>query len=191
MANEWARKVGQMLRHVRPGMAGLVITKLALPTRGMTLTSPAFEDGGTMPDRFTQDGERLFPPLLWENVPPETKSLALIVEDADAPFPRPLVHAVLHSIPPSLSGIPEGGVAIRQVRKSPLGFKTGRNSVSRAGWMAPSPIQGHGPHRYAFQLLAVDTMPTFPSPPGRGTLLRALRQNLIAATRLIGVYQRP
>jgi hypothetical protein len=183
--------VGQILRNVRPGLAALATSRLALPTQGMALSSPAFEDGGTLPDRYTQDGESLFPPLYWDHVPPEAKSLMLLVEDADAPFPRPLVHALLHSIPPGLSGIPEGGVAIRQLRQSPLGFKAGRNSVARAGWMAPSPIPGHGPHRYAFQLLAVDTMPSFASPPGRGALLRALRPNLIAAARLIGVYQRP
>ena len=189
MANEWARKVGQMLRHVRPGLPALATSRLGLPSRGMTLTSPAFEDGGTMPDRYTQDGESLFPPLYWDNVPEEARSLALIVEDADAPFPRPLVHAVLHSIPAGLSGIPEGGVT-RQVQRSPLGFKAGRNSVSRTGWMAPSPIPGHGPHRYAFQLLAIAAMPQFSSPPGRGTLLRAVRSQLIASARLIGVYQR-
>ena len=190
MANDWARKVGQMLRQVRPGLAALATSKLGLPTDGLIITSPAFADGGTIPDRYTQDGESLFPPLEWHNVPAGTMSLALIVEDADAPFPRPLVHAVLHSIPPGLSGIPEGGVAMRQVRSSPLGFKAGRNSVARPGWMAPSPIPGHGPHRYAFQLFAVDTVPSFSSPPGRGTLLRAIRPNLLAAARLIGVYQR-
>jgi Raf kinase inhibitor-like YbhB/YbcL family protein len=190
MADEWARKVGQMLRHVRPGMAALATSRLGLPSGGMSITSPAFHDGGTMPDRYTQDGESLFPPLYWDHIPTQAKSLVLLVEDADAPFPRPLVHAVLHSIPASLSGIPEGGVQ-RQVRRSPLGFKAGRNSVARAGWMAPSPMPGHGPHRYAFQLLAVDTMPNFANPPGRGAMLRALRSHLIAATRLIGVYQRP
>jgi Raf kinase inhibitor-like YbhB/YbcL family protein len=189
MADEWARKVGQMLRHVRPGLAALATSRLGLPARGMSLTSPAFADGGTMPDRYTQDGESLFPPLYWDNVPAEAKSLALLVEDADAPFPRPLVHVLLHSIPAGLSGIPEGGV-LRQVRRSPLGFKAGRNSLARTGWMAPSPIPGHGPHRYAFQLLAVDAMPGFASPPGRGALLRALRSHFIAGTRLIGVYQR-
>ncbi len=190
MANDWARKVGQMLRQVRPGLAALATSKLGLPTGGLMITSPAFADGGTIPDRYTQDGESLFPPLEWNNVPDGTMSLALIVEDADAPFPRPLVHAVLHSIPPGLSGIPEGGVAMRQVRSSPLGFKAGRNSVARPGWMAPSPIPGHGPHRYAFQLFAVDTVPSFSSPPGRGTLLRAIRPNLLAAARVVGVYQR-
>ncbi len=191
MANDWARKVGQMLRNVRPGLGALATSRIGLPSRGMTITSPAFEDGGTMPDRYTQDGESLFPPLRWEGVPAEARSLALLVEDADAPFPRPLVHAVLHSIPPTLSGIPEGGVAIRQLRPSPLGFKAGRNSVARPGWMAPSPIPGHGPHRYAFQLLALDTMPSFSSPPGRGQFLRAMRAHLLAAARLVGVYQRP
>ena len=190
MANDWARKVGQMLRQVRPGLGALATSRLDMPSAGMSIISPAFSDGGTIPDRFTQDGESLFPPLEWHGIPDGTQSLSLIVEDADAPFPRPLVHAVLYSIPPGLSGIPEGGLAMRQIRMSPLGFKAGRNSVARAGWMAPSPIPGHGPHRYAFQLFAADTIPSFTSPPGRGTLLRALKANLLAATRVIGVYQR-
>jgi Raf kinase inhibitor-like YbhB/YbcL family protein len=156
----------------------------------MLISSPAFTDGGTLPVRYTQDGESLFPPLYWDNIPDAAKSLVLLVEDADAPFPRPLVHALLHAIPPKLSGIPEGGLATRQVRKSPLGFKAGRNSVSRPGWLAPSPMPGHGPHRYAFQLFAIDSAPSFASPPGRGTMLRAIRQNIIASCRIIGVYQR-
>ncbi len=190
MANEWARKVGQMLRQVRPGLGALATSRLDLPRHGLTITSPAFEDGGTIPDRYTQDGEALFPPLEWHGAPEGTKSLALIVEDADAPFPRPLVHAVLYGIPVSLSGIQEGGLGMKQTRVSPLGFQVGRNSVSRPGWMAPSPVAGHGPHRYAFQLFAVDTVPSFSSPPGRGHLLRTLKGNLLAASRVIGVYQR-
>jgi Raf kinase inhibitor-like YbhB/YbcL family protein len=190
MSNEWARKVGQMLRQVRPGLGALASAKLEVPPSRFTITSPAFEDGGTIPDRYTQDGEALFPPLEWDNVPAGTKSLALIVEDADAPFPRPLVHAVLHSIPPTLSGIQEGGLGMKQIRVSPLGFKVGRNSVARPGWMAPSPVPGHGPHRYAFQLFAVDMVPSFQSPPGRGVLMRAIKGNLLAFSRLIGVYQR-
>src|SRR5271168_2993688 len=180
MANEWARKVGQVLRHVRPGLGALATSRLTAGSHGMVISSPAFEDGGAIPMAYTQDGESLFPPLRWDHVPGGAESLALLVEDADAPFPRPLVHALLHSIPPTLSGIPEGGVARRQVRKSPLGFKAGRNSVARAGWMAPSPMPGHGPHRYAFQLLAVDTMPSFANPPSRGAVLRATKGHLIA-----------
>ena len=190
MANEWARKVGQMLRQVRPGLGALASSRLDIPRNGLVITSPAFEDGGTIPDRYTQDGEALFPPLEWFGVPEGTRSLALIIEDADAPFPRPLVHAVLHSIPPTLSGIQEGGLGLRQVRVSPLGFKVGRNSVARPGWMAPSPIPGHGPHRYAFQLFAADMVPSFASPPGRGQVLRALKGSILAATRLGGIYQR-
>jgi Raf kinase inhibitor-like YbhB/YbcL family protein len=190
MANEWARKVGQMLRQVRPGLGALASSRLDIPRNGLVITSPAFEDGGTIPDRYTQDGEALFPPLEWFGVPEGTRSLALIIEDADAPFPRPLVHAVLHSIPPTLSGIQEGGLGLRQVRVSPLGFKVGRNSVARPGWMAPSPIPGHGPHRYAFQLFAADMVPSFASPPGRGQVLRALKGSILAATRLVGIYQR-
>lgn len=190
MANEWARKVGQMLRHVRPGLGALATSKISTGGHDMVISSPAFADGAALPRRYTQDGERLFPPLLWENVPEGTQSLALLVEDADAPFPRPLVHALLHAIPPGLAGIPEGGVAARQNRASPLGFKAGRNSMARTGWMAPSPIAGHGPHRYAFQLLALACVPQFATPPGRGNLLRAAKGDVLAVARLVGVYQR-
>ena len=190
MANEWARKVGQMLRSVRPGMGALATSRLELPRGTLSIVSPAFEDGGMIPDRYTQDGEALFPPLEWHGVPEGTQSLVLVVEDADAPFPRPLVHAVLYAIPPSLSGIPEGGLGMKQQRPSPLGFQVGRNSMGRTGWMAPSPVPGHGPHRYAFQLFAADVLPNFTSPPGRGQTLRTLKGNLLAAARVIGVYQR-
>lgn len=190
MPNEWARKMGQMLRHVRPGVGALATSRLNLPSRGMVLRSAAFEDGGIIPERYTQDGDGLFPPLAWEHVPAEAQSLALIVEDADAPFPRPLVHAVIYAMPAGMAAIGEGGVPVKPQKKRALGFKIGRNSVARAGWMAPSPMPGHGPHRYAFQLFAFDTMPFFAAPPGRSALLRQLREHLVASTRIIGVYQR-
>ena len=77
-------------------------------------------------------------------------------------------------------------------------MKRGKLSVSdfpetprpRQGWLAPSPVPGHGPHRYAFQLFAADAIPAFQHPPSRGQLIRALRPHLLAAARLIGVYQR-
>lgn len=187
---EWVRKIGQSLRHVRPGLGALVISRLGDVPRTLTVVSPAFRDGASIPERHTQDGEGLFPPLGWEGVPEAAQGLALLVEDADAPFPRPLVHAIAYEVPPTLGGLPEGGIPTRLTGRSPLGFLVGRNALARPGWMAPSPIPGHGPHRYAFQLFALDRALRFPHRPGRGLLVRTMRPHVIACGSLIGVYQR-
>ncbi|HTR17701.1 MAG TPA: YbhB/YbcL family Raf kinase inhibitor-like protein [Acetobacteraceae bacterium] len=185
-----ASKIGQALRNVRPGIGALASSRLRSVPRTLRVTSPAFTDGGQIPARYTQDGEGLFPPLGWESVPATAKSLALLVEDADAPFPRPLVHAVLHGIPPHLGGLPEGALPKRLTGPAPLGFSAGRNSLTRPGWMAPSPMPGHGPHRYAFQLFALDFVPRFAHTPGRTLLMRTIRSHILAYGRLTGVYRR-
>ena len=186
------RPLGQKLRPVRPGVGALASSKLAgwLPL-SIQVSSPAFEDGGPIPVRFTADGEGLFPPLRWEGLPEGTASLALMCEDADIPFVRPLVHVIVHGIPPGLGGLRAGQVPFRLAGRAPAGFQCGRNSVARPGWMAPSPPPGHGPHRYAFQLFALRIKPEFPYPPGRSLLLRTIRPFLLGQGRIVGTYERP
>jgi Raf kinase inhibitor-like YbhB/YbcL family protein len=106
-----------------------------------------------LPVRFTADGEGVSPPLLWRNLPEGTASLALIVEDPDAPTPRPLVHAIVVDIDPALGGLPEG--AIRPDGAGADGKDVGRNSQFGEGWLPPDPPTGHGNHDYVFQLLAL------------------------------------
>ncbi len=155
----------------------------------MTLGSVAWADGAAMPRRCTADGAGLSPPLHWSGLPDGTASLALLVEDADAPFPQPLVHLLLHAIPPTLNGLAEGAVPLRMARSRM--FAAGRNSFGRRGWLPPSPIPGHGPHRYVFQLLAL-SVPLAPRRiPGRGALRVVLRRSLLGYGRLIGTYERP
>jgi len=185
------RSVGQTLRPVRPGVAMLSSSKFSgFLSYALRVSSPAFDDRQPMPVRFTQDGEDLCPPLRWEGLPPQTQSAVLLVEDADIPLLRPLVHLIVHSIPPDKTEFAEGEIPLRVTGTMPGGWACGRNALGRPGWMAPSPPPGHGPHRYAFQVFALNARPSFAYPPGRAMLLRTIRPHLIAQGRLIGTYER-
>lgn len=186
------RSVGEALRPVRPGVALLAGSKFSgFLGYALTVSSTAFQNGSPMPVRFTQDGASLCPPLRWEGLPPRTQSVVLLVEDADIPWLRPVVHLIVHSIPPGKTEFGEGEIPLRLVGAAPDGWACGRNFLGRPGWTAPAPPPGHGPHRYAFQVFALDARPHFAHPPGRSMLLRTIRPNLIAQGRLIGTYERP
>jgi len=185
------RAIGHALRGVRPGPITLASSRLS-GNMGYSLrvSSPAFADRRPMPVRFTQDGDSLCPPLQWEGLPPQTQSSVLLVEDADIPSFRPLVHLIVHSIPPDVTELAEGEIPLRLVGRSSRGYACGRNSLGRPGWTAPTPSPGHGPHRYAFQVFALDARPSFPYPPGRSLLMRTIRPHIIAQGRTIGIYER-
>lgn len=187
------RPVGEALRNVRPGMIALASQKLSgwLPF-SVRVSSPAFGEGQPMPVRCTGDGEGLCPPIRWEtdSLPDRTRSLVLLCEDADVPSFRPLVHLIVHGIRPELGELREGEVPFRLVGRAERGFMCGRNSLARPGWTAPNPPPGHGPHRYAFQLFALDKEPEFRYPPGRSLLIQTIRPYLIGQGRLIGTYER-
>ncbi len=185
------RQVGRALRPIRPGLLMLASSKYSgFLGYAIQVSSPAFANGAPMPVKYTQDGESLFPPLRWEGLPPQTMSVVLLVEDADAPWVKPLVHLIVHSIPPDVTELAEGEIPYRLTGQSPRGYACGRNSLGRPGWMAPSPPPGHGPHQYAFQVFALSEKPEFPYPPGRSLLLRTIRPNLLGQGRLIGTYER-
>jgi len=185
------RSIGQALRPFRPSVAMLASSKFSgFLGYALTVSSPAFADGQPMPVRFTQDGASLTPPLRWDGLPSQTHSVVLLVEDADIPLPRPMVHLIVHSIPPEKAEFSEGEIPLRLRGAAPDGFACGRNALGRPGWTAPSPPPGHGPHRYAFQIFALNARPLFSYPPGRSLLLRTIRPNLLAQGRLIGTYER-
>ncbi|MDP1027663.1 YbhB/YbcL family Raf kinase inhibitor-like protein [Sphingomonas sp. KR1UV-12] len=187
--------LGQALRGVRAGTDKLAIADPALggaPGQGfarLDLTSTAFADGGRLPPRFTADGEGVSPPLLWRDPPAGTAWLALLVEDADSPTPQPLVHAVVRGLPATAGQLAEG--AIRADGEGSDGGDVGRNSYRREGWLPPDPPTGHGEHRYAFQLFAVDAGAADPGvDPGRSALVAAMAGHVLAAGLLVGTYSR-
>ena len=171
---------------LRAGLATTATVPHGLRT--ISLRSAAFDDHATLPVRFTADGAGSSPPLQWSAIPDGTVSLALLVEDVDAPFPQPLVHLLLHAIPPILTGLAEAAVPQRMARSRM--FAAGRNSFGRRGWLPPSPIPGHGPHRYVFQILAFSAPFAPRRIAGRGALRMEMRRSLLGRGRLVGIYER-
>jgi Raf kinase inhibitor-like YbhB/YbcL family protein len=149
----------------------------------MRLTSPAFEHGAEIPAKYTYDGANVSPPLSWRDVPPNTRSLALLVEDPDAPDPAAptttWVHWVISDLPPDADGLDEN------VRKLPHGH-VGLNGWGRAEWGGPRPPIGR--HRYFFRLFALDRELAL-ARPAKIELERAMAGHILAEATLMGTYQ--
>ncbi len=177
--------VGRALRRVRPGMNRITANNLTGSNEALQLDSPAFARDGRIPVRFTADGEGISPPLRWAKVPERTVTLALLVEDADSPTPAPLVHAIVANLPPG-GELAEGEI---QADGSPLVI-IGKNSFLKPGWLPPDPPRGHGAHRYAFQVFALDTTLDLHGAPGRGALIAAMKGHVLARDVLIATYSR-
>ncbi len=183
--------LGSLLRNVRAGHSKLVIAQeeLGLGDGFIDLRSPAFADGARLPERFTADGAGISPPLIWSGVPDAATSLALIVEDPDAPATSPFVHAIVWNIPPGEAGLAEGAIADDGAGDAD-GRDVGRNSILAEGWLPPDPPTGHGPHDFVFQLFALSTTPDIGDNPGRSGVVGALAGNVLAAGMLVATYSR-
>jgi Raf kinase inhibitor-like YbhB/YbcL family protein len=182
-------RLGEALQGVRAGAADLAVahTELTGINASVEISSAAFEYNEVIPSRYTADGEGLSPPLEWHGVPANTAALVLLIEDADSPTPHPLVHAIAWDLPTQDGSLPEGALRNHAGKAE---TPAGRNSYLQASYLPPDPPSGHGPHRYVFQLFALDRPLSFASPPGRGELLDALRGHVLAKGLLIGLYER-
>lgn len=155
----------------------------------MEISSPAFGDNATIPTLYTCDGRDISPPVNWSALPAGTKSLALIVDDPDAPDPaapkRTWVHWVLYNIPPIATGLTEGVTS----QGLPVGTSQGLNDWKRTGYGGPCPPIGE--HRYFFKLYALDTLFADFGTPTKAVLERAMQGHVLGAAQLIGTYARP
>ena len=154
----------------------------------IALTSAAFQDGGAIPAKYTQDGEKLSPPLAWTGVPQGAAGVVLLIEDPDAPSPSPLVHAIAWALPGADGELAEG--ALKSKGSAGEGLSLGRNAFLGAAYLPPDPPPGHGPHRYVFQVYALDTSPDLHGTPIRTQVTHAMKGHVIGRGRLIGTYER-
>jgi Raf kinase inhibitor-like YbhB/YbcL family protein len=183
--------VGHALRSQRAGMDKLAFNQVDLRagTAALQVASLAFADHAPLPAQYTADGRGISPPLHWTGVPAGAASMVVIVEDADAPTPQPLVHMLVVELPGADGSLAEGALESPDHHSS--GHKTGLNSFFQASWLPPDPPPGHGVHRYAFQVFALGAGAAFSDVPGREQVLEALRERAIASGCLIGTYERP
>jgi Raf kinase inhibitor-like YbhB/YbcL family protein len=145
----------------------------------LEIASSAFEEGEQIPRRHTCDGENLSPRLSFAGIPEGTRSLALIVDDPDAPVGT-FDHWLAWGIDPGAGLLDEGEAAPRE----------GRNGFGVTGYSGPCPPPGHGPHRYFFRLHALDVQPELQPGADRGELERALEGHVLATAELVGRYER-
>ncbi len=154
----------------------------------LRLTSTAFAEGGAIPSKYTCEGANVSPPLAWSGVPSAARSLAIIVDDPDAPdpaAPRTIwVHWVVYDLPPNTTGLAEGVDA----NHLPKGSKVGINDWKKPGYGGPCPPIGR--HRYFHKLYALDTMLPELEKPTKAALEAAMKGHILAEAHLIGKYQK-
>lgn len=151
------------------------------------LTSSTFSHGGSIPSRYTCEGEDISPPLSWMNVPDAAQSLVLIIDDPDAPDPKApkmtWVHWVLYNIPPDVSDLSENITSATL----PPGAEQGLNDWKRIGYGGACPPIGR--HRYFHKLYALDTTLQLHSPT-KLEVEAAMKGHIIAQAELVGTYQK-
>lgn len=144
----------------------------------MDIISPAFSDGGYMPEAFARDGGDISPPLEFANVPEGAASLALICHDPDAPRAEGWTHWVLWNIPPDAGGFAQGSV--------PDGAVQGTTDWNEAKWGGPQPPSGT--HRYIFYLYALDTLLDLPTTTAHKDLEQAMQGYVLEVASMTGLY---
>jgi Raf kinase inhibitor-like YbhB/YbcL family protein len=154
----------------------------------LAITSTAFAPDAAIPSLYTCEGKDISPPLAWSGAPAGTKSLALIVDDPDAPDPAApkmtWVHWVLYNIPPAGGGLPE---AVRSTAL-PAGTREGVNDWGRTGYGGPCPPIGR--HRYFHKLYALDFVLPELKRADKAALEKAMQGHILAQAVLIGTYQK-
>jgi phosphatidylethanolamine-binding protein (PEBP) family uncharacterized protein len=151
----------------------------------ITVTSPAFADGGAMPRSSAGKGvgDNTSPPLRWDGLPPETRQLVLVIDDIDVPLPRPLLHTVA-VLEPRIDGVDAGGL-----RPGATGIRFVRADLGHRGYAGPRPIPGHGAHHYRFHLFAI-AKPIPDNVTRANALLAAISGHVLARGVLTGTYER-
>jgi hypothetical protein len=170
------------------GVAGASVTSAEEKPMKMTITSSAFAANGAIPALYTCEGKDVSPPLAWSGVPAAAKSLALIVDDPDAPDPAApkmtWVHWVLYDIPATAAGLAE---ALRPSALPP-GTREGVNDWNRTGYGGPCPPIGR--HRYFHKLYALDAVLPDLKRPNKAALEKAMQGHVLEQAVLIGTYQK-
>ena len=156
----------------------------------LQITSTAFAEGQPIPQKYTCQGSDVSPPLKWTGTPANTKSLALISDDPDAPDPRApkmtWVHWVLYDLPATTSELAEN---VAKTATLANGAKQGMTDFKRVGYGGPCPPPG-GAHRYFFKLYALDTVLDLKPGATKPDLLKAMEGHVLSHGELIGTYQR-
>jgi len=171
--------IAVLLGSLAPAIALADTPKRASKTpASLEVTSPAFENNDAIPSEFTCDGAEVAPPLTWSRVPAGTKSIAILVDDPDAPTGK-FTHLLVTGLPPTTTALERGATL-------PEGAVASKNDKGRTGYAGPCPPSGR--HRYEFHVYALDV--ALPKAMTRTELTSAVEGHILATGRLVGTYDR-
>lgn len=148
----------------------------------MLLKSNSFQEGESIPQKFTCDAENASPSLIIKDIPKGAKGLALIMDDPDATGGRTFTHWLMWNIPPETAEIKEGEI--------PAGAVQGKNGWARQEYGGPCPPHGSKPHRYMFKLYALDSALDIPADSEKSSLEEAMKNHILEQAMMTGLYAR-
>lgn len=162
----------------------IIMTLLFIKGYAMQLVSPAFGNGGFIPSKYTCDGADISLPLVLKDVPKEAKTIAIVMDDPDAPM-GVFVHWVIYDIPADIEGLPEG---IPNAQELEYGIKQGINDFGKFGYGGPCPP--NGAHRYFIKAYALDRVLNVEPGLNKHQLLQLIKPYIIDDAVLMGIYER-
>jgi Raf kinase inhibitor-like YbhB/YbcL family protein len=153
------------------------------------IESSDFKEGQPIPKQFTGEGADKSPALKWSGAPKNAKSLALIVDDPDAPRKDPWVHWVVYNIPAGTKELPQS-LPKSEKLDEPKGATQGTNDFKKIGYNGPMPPPGHGVHHYHFKIYALDSDMNLKPGATKSDLLAAMKGHIVGEGELVGIYER-
>ena len=176
--------MARQLHHVK-NVPSERVARTPRQTGPVRLKAEAFKPESDIPAQFTCDGSNVSPALAWTAPPAGTESIALVMEDPDAPA-RTWIHWVVYDLAATERGLPED---VAPTATLPSGAKQGRNDFGRLGYGGPCPPPGPA-HRYWFRLFALDTKLDLKPGAARAQLERAMRGHVLAQADMMARYGR-
>jgi len=185
----WERSIGTMKNyitmHTRKILGRNEIIKEVNTMQNISISTEAFKAGENIPSEYTCDGKNVSPALSWSSIPAGAKTIALIMDDPDAPRGT-FVHWVLYNIPSTTQELPKG---VPRNEKLADGSLQGMTDFGRAGYGGPCPPPGKS-HRYYFKIFALDNQINLSSGATKGDVEKAMKGHILAQGELMGKYRR-
>lgn len=180
---------GMMGAAINPKEVGLITINQVKPKMSdpIFIASAAFQEGGVIPHRNSDYGEKVSPELHWTGVPDAAQSLVILCEDPDAKTPKPFIHWVMYNVPPKVTALREALPGSPRLTTLD-GALQGLNSRGSVGYMGPRPPKEDGPHHYHFQIFALDVKLSLDPAADRKSVVDAMKGHVLAQGLLLGTF---
>jgi Raf kinase inhibitor-like YbhB/YbcL family protein len=184
-----AKFAGKAIRPVRAGERQLVSRSISTGWIPLVVRSPDFEPDAHLPEKFAS-ADAPSPALRWSGDTSTAKEIVIIAEDPDAPLTHPFVHWIVYGIAPTIGSIGSSIDKTERPLNAPRVARQGLNSAHRFGFVGATPPPGHGPHRYHFQIFALDQPVTVDGRPTRDDIVKAMNGHVIGFGEIVATFER-